>query len=85
MSTSARIRERLAQLQPSRLEIIDDSAKHIGHAGAREGGHYQVVIEAACFTGQTQLSRHRMIYALLGDLMRGEIHALAIDARIPER
>lgn len=81
--TVARMEERLAALAPSHLEILDDSARHKGHAGAREGGHYHLVIVAAAFEGQTTLARHRMIHAALGDLMRHGIHALTIQAATP--
>jgi BolA protein len=70
-----------AALQPTLLEIRDDSAKHIGHAGAREGGHFHVTIAAAAFTGVSQVQRHRMVYAAAAELMGRDIHALSIDAR----
>ncbi len=79
------IRSRLASLAPSVLELEDDSALHAGHAGARSGGgHYRLTIVAAAFAGKNTVARHRMIYAALGDMMRKEIHALAIQARSPE-
>ena len=68
-------------LQPTFLEIRDDSAKHVGHAGAREGGHFHVTIAAAAFMGVSQVERHRMVYAAAADLMGRDIHALSIDAR----
>jgi BolA family transcriptional regulator, general stress-responsive regulator len=68
-------------LEPSLLEIRDDSAKHAGHAGAREGGHFHVTIAAAAFAGTSQVQRHRMVYAAAAELMGREIHALSIDAR----
>jgi BolA family transcriptional regulator, general stress-responsive regulator len=84
MSTITRMRERLAVLAPTRIEIVDDSAKHAGHAGARDGGgHYNLVIESARFAGQSTLARHRLVYTALADLMQRDIHALAIDARVP--
>jgi BolA family transcriptional regulator, general stress-responsive regulator len=84
VSTINRLRERLAVLAPTHIEIVDDSAKHAGHAGARDGGgHYNLTIESAQFAGKSTLARHRLIYAALGDLMQREIHALAIDARVP--
>lgn len=79
-----RIRERLeAALAPERLEIRDDSALHAGHAGAREGGHFHVLIVSAGFVGHAPLARHRLVYAAIGDLMRRGVHALSIDARLP--
>ena len=80
-----RMRARLAQLAPMELAIDDESHKHAGHAGARDGrGHFRVHIVAAAFSGETLLVRHRRVYAALGDLMQTDIHALAIDARTPE-
>jgi len=82
---AAQIRERLAKaLAPARLEIRDDSHLHAGHAGAREGGHYHVTIAAEAFRGRLPLARHRLVYESLGDLMTGRIHALSIDASLPE-
>jgi BolA protein len=72
-----------ATLAPSLLEIRDDSAKHAGHAGAREGGHFHVTIAAPAFAGLTAVQRHRMVYAAAAELMGRDIHALSIDARAP--
>ena len=71
-------------LAPSSLEIIDDSARHAGHAGARGGGHYRVVLVAEAFRGHSQLERHRLVYAAVAPLMHGAVHALNIQARTPE-
>lgn len=79
-----RMRERLAALAPSLVEIEDDSALHAGHAGARDGGHYRLHIVAAAFAGKTTVARHRLVYDALGDLMRSGIHALAIRAQAPD-
>jgi len=76
----ARLRE---QLQPTQLDLRDDSAQHAGHAGAREGGHYTVTIVSPRFTGLHRVARHRLVYHCLHDLMQQGIHALAIDARAP--
>ena len=76
-----RLRAALQTLQPVRLEIRDDSAKHIGHAGAREGGHFHVTISSAAFNGVPQVQRHRMVYAAAAELMGRDIHALSIDAQ----
>jgi BolA protein len=76
-----RLRAALQSLQPSLLEIRDDSARHIGHAGAREGGHFHVTIASSAFNGLTQVQRHRMVYAAAAELMGRDIHALSIDAR----
>lgn len=82
--TVALLTERLAALQPLRLDIVDDSHRHAGHAGAKEGGHYQVAIVSAAFAGKTTMARHRLVYEAVGDLMRGRIHALVINARAPD-
>jgi BolA protein len=81
-----RIRERLQQkLQPEQLGIIDESAKHTGHAGAAGGGgHYVIRITAAAFRDKTPLQRHRLVYDALDDMMHDEIHALSIQAMAPE-
>jgi BolA protein len=84
MSAVDVLRERLAQLSPSILEIRDDSAKHAGHAGAKSGGHYSVTIVAARFAGLSTMQRHRLVYDAIGDLMQQGIHALSISARTPE-
>ena len=80
----ALLRERLAVLSPLRLEVIDDSALHAGHAGAREGGHYRLLIVSREFAGKTTLQRHRLIHDALGELMRSRIHALSIRSLTPE-
>jgi len=78
------IRERLAVLEPERLELGDDSALHAGHAGAASGGgHFRLTIVSPHFRGQSTLARHRMIYAALGSMMQREIHALSIRALAP--
>ncbi len=71
-------------LAPSSLEILDDSARHAGHAGAREGGHFQVSLVSKAFQGRAQLERHRLVYAAVAPLMGRGIHALNIVARTPE-
>jgi BolA protein len=80
------IRSRLTQaLQPMSLEIIDESARHAGHAGAASGGgHFIVNIVSAAFQGKTPIQRHRMIYDAVGDMMHTEIHALSIQAKTPQ-
>jgi BolA protein len=81
---SDRLRSALtATLRPESLEIRDDSALHAGHAGAREGGHFHVVIVAERFRGLPPLARHRLVYDAVAELMGRDIHALSIDARPP--
>jgi len=75
----------LAALQPTKIEIVDDSHKHAGHVGARGGGgHYRLLIVSTQFASMPTLTRHRMVYSALGDMMKHEIHALAIAAYTPE-
>ena len=75
------LREALA---PQYLEVQDDSHLHAGHAGAREGRHFSVVITAEAFRGQSRLRRHRLVYDAVASLMAQGIHAIAIDARVPD-
>lgn len=72
-----------AGLAPEALTVVDESHLHAGHAGAKErgGGHYRVTAVAACFGGMPLVARHRKVYALMGDRMRAEVHALALDLR----
>lgn len=79
-----KIRQHLATLHPTVLELTDESHKHAGHAGAASGGgHYVLRIASAQFIGKNTIARHRMIYLALGDLMKHEIHALTIQALAP--
>jgi BolA protein len=81
----AQIRSALErELTPLSLEIIDDSAKHAGHAGAREGGHFRVAVVATAFAGRSQLDRHRLVYAAVAPFMGQGMHALSIVARAPD-
>ena len=79
------IRERLgAALAPLALEVIDESHKHAGHEGARDGrGHFAVRIVSAAFDGVNLLARHRLVYDALGALMQTDIHALSLKAQAP--
>ena len=81
------IRERLAALQPSTLDLRDESAQHAGHAGARAGEstHWQLTIVSEAFRGKSAVARHRMVYEALGDLMKTDVHALKIEAFVPEQ
>jgi BolA protein len=80
------LRTRLTEaLEPTRLEIIDQSAAHAGHEGAKGGGgHYVVTIVSAAFAGLPLLKRHRLVYAAVGEAMKDEIHALSIRAYAPD-
>mgnify|MGYP000119567961 CR=1 FL=1 len=73
-----------AALQPSRLQVQDDSHLHAGHAGAREGRHFTVRITSARFAGCNRVARHRLVYDALRLLMPAGIHALAIEAHAPD-
>lgn len=85
MSRIDQMRTLLATLQPVQIEIIDDSHKHAGHEGARSGGgHYTLHIVSALFEGKPTLTRHRMIYSALGEMMKQDIHALNIQAYTPQ-
>jgi BolA protein len=74
-----------AALRPESLDLIDDSHKHAGHAGARGGaGHFDLTIVSEKFSGVNTVGRHRLIYEALAEMMLGEIHALSIKAFSPE-
>jgi BolA protein len=79
------IRRRLeAAFAPASIDVIDDSHKHAGHEGARDGrGHFTVRISSEAFRGNPLLAQHRAIYAALGELMTTDIHALAIQSSAP--
>lgn len=82
----AHIREILTrEFAPTLLEIEDQGHLHIGHAGARDGrGHFRVRIVAPAFSGQTYVARHRAVYAALADMLKTDIHALALQAHTPD-
>jgi BolA protein len=79
------IRAKLTEaFAPQQLDIVDESHKHAGHAGARSGGgHFHVTIVATAFAGTTPIARHRMVYTALGEELKKEIHALSIKALAP--
>ncbi|WP_395789338.1 BolA family protein [Aquimonas sp.] len=79
------IRAALAVLEPSTLELTDDSHKHAGHEGARDGrGHFSLLIVSPAFRGLNPIARHRAVYAAVGELMNTDIHALSMRAFAPE-
>lgn len=79
-----RLTHRLQALEPTRLEVEDDSRHHAGHAGAADGrGHFSVLVVSKRFAGLRQLQRHRLVYEAVGDLMVTDIHALSIHALAP--
>jgi BolA protein len=85
-AVSQAIRSKLsAAFSPTRLDVIDDSARHAGHEGAREGGesHFTVTIVAPAFTGVGRVQRQRMVYAALSEELAGRVHALSVKALAP--
>lgn len=87
MSVAETLRRKLTEaFQPVRLEIIDDSERHAGHAGAREGGesHFTVEIVSPAFAGKSRVERQRLVYGVLAEELRERVHALALRTLAPE-
>jgi BolA family transcriptional regulator, general stress-responsive regulator len=87
MTAKDRIAERLTKgLAPESIEVIDESHRHAGHAGARPGGetHFRIKIVSASFAGKRSVERHRMIYDLLQPEIAAGVHALAMTTLTPE-
>lgn len=87
MTVRTGLEEKLfASFSPESLEVIDDSALHAGHAGARQGGesHFTVKIVSAAFAGRSRLERHRLVNQVLAEELAGPVHALVIEAKTPE-
>jgi BolA protein len=87
MTTRDVIAEKLTKaFAPERLDVIDESHLHAGHAGARSGGetHYRVYIVSQAFRGKSRVDRHRLVNATLSSELKGGVHALAIRAAAPE-
>ncbi|MBP6009094.1 MAG: BolA family transcriptional regulator [Rhodoferax sp.] len=86
--TAQQLQQRLQDvLAPTQLEVIDESHQHSGHAGANGSGfgtHFRVRIRAAVFTGKSPVARHRLVYDALQDFMVQGLHALAIEAQVPQ-
>lgn len=83
-SRTERLLQRLEVMQPERVEVVDDSHRHAGHAGAADGrGHFTVLVVSKRFAGLSTLRRHRLVYEAVGDLMTTDIHALSIHALAP--
>jgi len=81
MTVAASITQKLtAAFQPARLDVIDESHHHAGHAGARPGGetHFSVVIVSDAFAGKSRVARQRLVYELLADELAGPVHALSV-------
>lgn len=86
MGTVDRIRNSLTALAPTRLEVIDESGLHAGHAGAVPGKttHVRVVVEAEAFRGKSRIERHRIVNELMKAEIAAGLHALAIEAHAPD-
>ncbi|MHA1598123.1 MAG: BolA family protein [Alphaproteobacteria bacterium] len=86
MSVAETIKQKLTEtLSPLRIDVIDESHMHAGHAGARPGGesHFRVEIVAAAFEGKSRVDRQRLVYGALAEEMAGPIHALALKTLSP--
>jgi len=84
-AVAATLTARLAGLAPTVLELADDSAEHVGHAGAAAGGgHFSLLIVSEQFSGLSRLARHRVVLDRVGDLIPNPVHALAIRAYAPD-
>jgi len=77
------IKDKLDSLNPIKIEIEDQGYLHVGHAGAKSGGHFKLIIISECFKNKSLIERHKIIYDTLGSLMKTEIHALSIKAHSP--
>jgi BolA family transcriptional regulator, general stress-responsive regulator len=87
MRVSALIEKKLTEgLQPARLAVIDESSRHIGHAGHRQEGesHFRVEIVSPAFAGKSRVDRHRMVNALLAEELAERVHALALTTLTPD-
>lgn len=87
MSVAETIERKIrAALTVSHMELIDESSKHAGHAGARPGGesHFRLLVVSSDFSGKNRVGRQREIYRILKEEMAGPIHALSLDARTPD-
>ncbi len=81
-----RIRDKLTRaFSPERIDVCDDSGKHVGHAGAREGGesHFSVALVSAAFAHKSRVERQRMVNQVLAEELAGPVHALSITALAP--
>jgi BolA protein len=86
MKMQERIHSRLtAALAPTRIDVVDESAQHAGHTGARAGGetHYRVDILSPAFAGKSRVQRHRLVYEALAAEIADGVHALALVTRAP--
>ena len=79
-----KIEEKLKLLSPSYMKIEDEGHLHVGHAGAKKGGHFKLIISSERFNGLSTIERHKLIYKSLGELMDTEIHALSISIKVDD-
>lgn len=87
MAVAETIEQKLTEaLAPQRLRVVDDSEKHKGHAGYREGGetHFRVEIVSAAFAGQNRVARQRRVYEILSEELADRVHALQLKTLTPE-
>jgi BolA protein len=79
-------RKLTARFAPVRLEVVDESHRHEGHAGAQPGGetHFNVTLVSAAFVGMSRVARQRLVYETLADELRGGVHALALATLAPD-
>jgi BolA protein len=75
----------LRELNPTKVELIDDSEKHRGHGGYNPAGesHFSLLVESPLFSGKSRAERQRMVHSALGDMVGERVHALSIRARAP--
>lgn len=88
MTMKSRIESKLTEaFQPLKLEVVDESDQHAGHAGWREGGetHFRVVLVAEAFAGQSRVARQRAVNRCLAEELEESVHALAMDVRAPDQ
>jgi BolA protein len=85
MGVKDRITNSLAALDPISLEVVDESERHRGHGGWKEGGetHFRVRVVSAAFAGKSRLERHRMVNALVAPEFQGALHAFALETKAP--
>ncbi|MBI1181334.1 MAG: BolA/IbaG family iron-sulfur metabolism protein [Alphaproteobacteria bacterium] len=86
MSVADRIREKLSEaLAPTELQVIDESSRHAGHAGARPEGetHFHVVVASDKFNGMMRVARQRLVYGILSEELAGPVHALSLETKTP--
>jgi len=77
--------QRLESLNPTKIELTDDSEKHRGHGGHNPAGesHFSLLIESSAFTGKSRVERQRLVHQALGELVGNRVHALSIKAKAP--